>query len=318
MAGREIRPGRVTAAAVNDAFLDWQDRIGTRPFFAFLNYFDAHTPYAPPAPFDTMFLEGRVPALRTAQFRQPSTPDEFRDMRRAYDGAIRYIDQEIGRLMGELNRRGVLRNTLVIITADHGEAFGERGHQGHGTSLYTPQTWVPLLVLVPGRGVRDRLVANPVSLRDVAATVLDAAGIDRRTIPGASLARWWDGSSPVLFDPKSMDVYSHVRRPGGKVPPMFPLAGGDLASVIAGDWQLIHRSDGEEELYSIARNPLSRRDLADSVAYDSVQRLLQRRMADTTAVIFAASSGGSVARRDNGIRSALRSGHPGSQPRQRD
>jgi arylsulfatase A-like enzyme len=289
MAGREIRPGRVTAAAVNDAFLDWQDRIGKRPFFAFLNYFDAHTPYAPPAPFDTMFLEGREPLLRTAQVRQPSTPEEFRDMRRAYDGAIRYVDQEIGRLLEELERRGSLRQTLIIITADHGEAFGERGYQGHGTSLYAPQTWVPLLVLVPGRSVRDRVVVNPVSLRDVAATVLDAAGIDQRTIPGASLARWWDGSSPALFDPRSMDVFSHVRRPGGKVPPMFPLAGGDLASVISDGWQLIHRSDGEEELYNIARNPLTVRSLADSVAFDSVQRLLQRRLADTSAVIFAAT-----------------------------
>ena len=89
--------------------------------------------------------------------------------RRLYDGAIASIDQEIGRLLDELRRRGVLDNTIVIVTSDHGEQFGEHGLNGHGNSLYLPLLRVPLVIRYPPRVAGSIRADEPVTLRDLAA-----------------------------------------------------------------------------------------------------------------------------------------------------
>ena len=103
----------------------------------------------------------------------------------AYDDCIADLDEQIGKLVDELERRGVLERTWLIITADHGESFGE--HAGvfcHGTSLYETELHVPLLVIPPGRGTAKQVVKETVSLRDLAATIVDVAGVgSRRAIP---------------------------------------------------------------------------------------------------------------------------------------
>ena len=102
---------------------------------------------------------------------------------------------QLGRLFDELERRGVLENTLVIVTSDHGEELGEHGLFGHGRSLYRPELHVPLLIVRPGRVAAGRVVAEPVSLRDLPATVVDLLGLaDGSPFPGGSLAR--SGASP--------------------------------------------------------------------------------------------------------------------------
>src|SRR5207237_4666917 len=125
------------APNVTDAFLRWhadgaRASEPPRPWFAFLNYFDAHTPLDPPAPFDTMFSSKRT----------------TRDL---YDGAIRYLDTEVDRLLRELRRRGALDNTIVIVTADHGELLGEHKLEGHSHNLYLQSLHVPLVFRFPRR-----------------------------------------------------------------------------------------------------------------------------------------------------------------------
>src|SRR5262249_39501771 len=110
-----------------------------------------------------------------------------------YDGSIAYLDREVGRLVSELERMGELTNTILVITSDHGEEFGEHAFMKHGDTLYTQALWVPLVILYPKRVPAGRVVASSVGLSDVAATVLDLAEVPNiAPLPGTSLARCWE------------------------------------------------------------------------------------------------------------------------------
>src|SRR5262249_26144673 len=153
---------------------------GRRPFFAFLNYLDAHSPYVTPAGFDRHFGVKPGSPADSHTLDQWFTLDKEklgpRDLRLAsdaYDDCLAYLDEQLGRLFDEPDRRGLLGNTLVIVTADHGEHFGEHRLYCHASSLYDPEIHVPLLALLPGGAHAGRSVAEPVSLRDLPATVAD-------------------------------------------------------------------------------------------------------------------------------------------------
>ncbi len=93
--------------------------------------------------------------------------------RDCYDDCIAFLDEQLGQLMDNLNGQGLLENTVVIITSDHGESFGDHGLYLHGTSLYLDEIGVPLVILSPDAPA-NRVVNEPVSLRDLPATVVDS------------------------------------------------------------------------------------------------------------------------------------------------
>ena len=101
-------------------FWAWQQEVTDRPFFAFLNFYDAHVPYRAPEAFIQQFCRDR-----------PSNLDR-------YDAAIAWLDHVVGTILDSLKQRGVLDRTIVIVTSDHGEQFGEHGLPVHGNSLYLP------------------------------------------------------------------------------------------------------------------------------------------------------------------------------------
>lgn len=248
---------RKDAGELNGDFLSWLDGIGDRPFFAFLNYFDAHEPYFPPPPFDEMFgPRGSIGEIRHKPNeawradRWRLSPEDVAGERNAYEGAIAYLDHEVGRLLEELEARGVLRNTIVIIASDHGEQFGEHGLYDHGNSLYMPLVHVPLMILHPA--LAGRRIADAVSLRDIPATVLDLAGIvEPGTFPGASLARYW---RPGLVARAVGPVLSEVTLLG-KLRIKGSRPTGRAVSVVSGDHHYIRNPDGSEELYDYRRDP---------------------------------------------------------------
>ena len=115
---------RKEAPQINAEVLTWLTGDDRRPFFAFINYLEAHANYLPPPPFDTIFhlgVRGRRPPLGDTGYRRAKSEDAVDVEIAAYDGSIAYLDYEVGRLLEELSRRGILDNTLVIVTADHGE-----------------------------------------------------------------------------------------------------------------------------------------------------------------------------------------------------
>ena len=196
------RLDRKRADVVNADFLQWLDRDASRPFFAFLNYFDAHAPYIAPSPFRERFADLPRGTFETRPKRTAGkvhrTPAEQAFWRAEYDGLIASMDDATSSLFKQLESRGLLDNTIVIITSDHGEQFGERGLSEHMNSLYRELLQVPLLIRFPPGVPRGRVVGAPVSLRDIPLTALTLAGVTPDpSMPGNSLTRFWDSETPV-------------------------------------------------------------------------------------------------------------------------
>jgi arylsulfatase A-like enzyme len=182
--------GRKPAHQVTDGFLRWVDGQGPRPFFALLNYFDAHAPYLPSSLPDqrrtlTHDEKTRLHELADADWSELEPQAHF--LRTCYLAKVQELDAELQRLTAELERRGLLDNTLLIVTADHGEQFGEHGVFSHGNSLYRPVVHVPLLIAWPSRITQGQWINTPVSLKELPATILDFVGLSAGDpLPGCS------------------------------------------------------------------------------------------------------------------------------------
>lgn len=248
--------GRKKGATVTDRFLNWQ-RETEGPYFAFLNYFDAHQPYLPPADLASRFgpvtardfslLELRPYMGKIEKAETELTPEQVQAERNAYDATLAYLDGEVDRLLTELDRRGALANTVVIITSDHGEQFMEHGLMDHGNSLYRFATEVPLL-LIGGPGVpAGAVVSTPVSLADLPATVMDLTGTGGRAFPGRSLRPGWTGNGEPAGP-----VVSETWGPG-------PIR--RFTAVVADDYHAIWSADSAE-LYSLSADPEETTNLA--------------------------------------------------------
>ena len=248
----------VDAEELNAAALKWFDgrEETSRPVFMYLHYMDPHSPYEAPEPFRTVFdphYTGEVDGTNVfgAIYR-----DEFelteRDKEHVialYDGEIAYADTQIRDLLNELDKRGLLDDALVIITADHGEEMFERGKIGHGPTLYDEVVRVPLIMWQKQFEQAGTTVDAYASLVDVVPTVLSVCGIERKGAlrgtpllpPGDSVGSdtvWVEVDEELLF-------YSHKR------------------AVIWNGWKLIRSEDGDE-LYRCVDDPPERENLADS------------------------------------------------------
>lgn len=243
----------VQAAEITDRFLSWhRGRDASRPFFAFFNYFDAHRPYLAPAPY-----------ARTQA-------DEDTTMA-GYERDVRYMDGEIARMLASLDSAGALANTLIVVTADHGEHFGERGLYGHANSVYTRLLHVPLVFVQPGKVPVGR-VSSEVSLRDVPATILELAGLRDATYPGHSLAAVWAGSSAA----RSAVIAQHL--PSSGRDPAEPASEQGMTAVLDGTWHWVRTMRRAiEEVYRYREDPDEVRSLVGTdSAMHSRDALLDR------------------------------------------
>jgi arylsulfatase A-like enzyme len=142
---------------------------GKRPFFLWVHYFDPHSPYILREYFEPKTLKGIASAAD--HWRDDELPERMHD----YDSEIYYTDHYIGQLLTELDRLGLKDSTLVVLTSDHGESLGEHDYVGHGRHLYENILHVPLIFRLPGKIVAGRVIHTPVSLVDLAPTILDVA-----------------------------------------------------------------------------------------------------------------------------------------------
>jgi arylsulfatase A-like enzyme len=182
----------------------------------------------------------------------------------AYDSSIAYLDQQIGWLFDMLQKRGILEDTLVIITSDHGEQFGGHGLFNHGNSLYRQLLQVPLVISFPGQLPSGDRVRKPVSLRDIPATVMEILRLEHVfRFPGISLTRYMRGAKklPEQAEPVVSELTrgQEFRRPG------LPNGEGDMKSVISHGMHYIKNGDGREELYDFEGDPLEKHDLSATV-----------------------------------------------------
>jgi arylsulfatase A-like enzyme/Tfp pilus assembly protein PilF len=191
---------------VVDRALAWLRQTDARPFFAWVHLYDAHAPYAPPPPY-------------------PQT----------YDGEVAYVDAQIARLLGAIDRG----NTIIAIVGDHGEALGEHGELTHGLLLYEPTLHVPMIIAAPS--LAPRVIRTPVSTIDLAPTIASLAGV--------AFANPVDGRDLDLRtgrEPQPMTMYAETRYPE-------TFGWSELASMRLASTKLI--SGPAPELYDLQHDP---------------------------------------------------------------
>ena len=161
-----------------------------------MNYNDAHSPYEVPDRSIPGFGLRPISYVDRLTLKSWDTLDKTKVSQAhvqmaidVYDDSIYYLDRRLGILLDELGRRGVLDDTLVIVASDHGEHLGDHLLFFHGCSLYRQLVGVPLVIVDPKGVPAGRVVVEPVSLRDIPATVVDLLGLTRRRPVPGPLAR---------------------------------------------------------------------------------------------------------------------------------
>lgn len=245
-------------------------------FFAWAHFFQPHKPYAPPAPLDRMYdrdYSGSVVAdvptlLRIWEERIDLAPEDLRHIVALYSGEVTLADTEVGRIIDLLENEGILKDTIVIVTADHGEVLYEHDHYfGHDIMLYDPAIRVPLVVYGDGIFPEGAVVPASARLIDIAPTILDVLGLpvgllgetDGRSLmsavegtrsgatpPGGRGARSRSRDAAAAGDTLFAEVFPP--KPNWKVEPRHALR--------LDGWKLIHE-DGRDslELYDLASDP---------------------------------------------------------------
>lgn len=227
--------------------IQWLSERGEEPFFLWVHYFDPHFPYAPPKDF-----------LRSIDYPPPYGK---RGTLSSYDGEIRYTDYEVGRLIRFIDTHGLSENTLLAITADHGEGLGQHGWLEHGLHLYEEAVKIPLILRLPGVIPPQTILSTPVELIDLSPTLLHILGLP---VPGS-----FQGTSffKILFQREGntaqkrifLDrrLYSSARELG------VPVKGEKIALVEGGYKYIVAPQEGTEELYSLLRDPEEKMNLME-------------------------------------------------------
>jgi arylsulfatase A-like enzyme len=268
---------RQDAGATNQEVFRWLRRPPANPYFLFINYFDTHVPYLTQPPYDHRFgkISNRLVHKLFDALQGPDPPGNLTPADRAtliaaYDNCLAYVDAQVGRLLDDLDKSPQGRNTIVIITSDHGEEFGEQGYYSHGYNLYRQSLHVPLIIAGPGVP-KDVRISRLVRIRDLFSTVLDLAeGGKKSPFSRDSLARFWDPQfKPQAFDNFVVSELVPVFNEGGKK---------TMISLTTPEWQYIYNSDGRQELYRWTADPLDQTNLADSPGAQSALESLHSRL----------------------------------------
>jgi arylsulfatase A-like enzyme len=247
-----------------------------RPFLGYFHFLPPHSPYNPRREFVDLYQDQWTPPAKAPHFFGDGRSEEYMNQRRRqYDSFLAYADAEFGRLYDYLKQTGLVDNTYVVVTSDHGEMF-ERGIFGHATPLlYNPIVRIPLLISRPGQRQQERVTA-PTSCTDILPTLLAATG---QAVPA-----WCEGQPLPLGEaarPASdRSVFSVEAK---RNPRLAPLARATVM-LAKGPYKLVHYlgydgHDGVSELYDLANDPEEMNDLAAAqpgVAAELRAELLQK------------------------------------------
>ncbi|MEM7437758.1 MAG: sulfatase, partial [Myxococcota bacterium] len=254
----DIREGKSTEA--KDVFheaVTWIEAHKDERFFAYVQTIDPHVPYDPPTEYLRMYdpseYDGQVrprmtgELLERAKRRPPQVVFDARDQRRLaalHDGEITQHDHFLGKFVDRLASLGVLDDTLLVITSDHGEEFNDHGSWGHGHSIYQELLHVPLMLRLPGSLPGGKVVHDSVSTLDVSATVTDLLGVSPMpTNEGESL-------SPLVWGT------------GGRRPSVaFSDFQDDRRVLTAGRWKFIVRGNLTSTMFDLERDPAEKNEL---------------------------------------------------------
>jgi arylsulfatase A-like enzyme len=230
---------RKRADEVNRETLRWIERDSKHPFFAFLNYFDVHFAYGGPEDYPDPAWDHGAPI------------DE-------YDAGVSYEDHFVGQLLHQLDSSGILKDTIVILTSDHGESLGEHGLNYHGAALYWELIHVPLIISFPGHIPEKLRIENPVSNAAIPKTIMDLIGKTADIFPGPSLAQLWEHSASQSW-PDSVSELPQTANLVGIDPALKdkePLSlDGNMWSAVTSRWQLIEHDKRGDQIYDWQADP---------------------------------------------------------------
>lgn len=268
---------RRDAQEINRNVYSWYGRRSDRPYFLFINYIDTHDPYLTTGPYEGRF--GRVSRdvarkLRSAGETGASyefSPGERESMIAGYDNCLAYLDAQVGELLAFLRNSPEWANTIVIITSDHGEAFGGHADYMHGFDLYRQVLHVPLALAGPGVP-QDLRISHVVGTRQLFSTVLDLAGRGETPFSRTSLARFWRPDlKPSPFDDAVVSELVPVFDSGALRP---------MASLTTPQWQYIEHRDGRQELYNWKADPREQKNLAAAPGEQATLQDLRSRLVE--------------------------------------
>lgn len=244
-----LKNGQIPGNIVTNRALSWLDKSRVNPFFCWLHYYDPHTPYDAPTPYKDMY-DNKIDV-------DPNFPPTSNHSR--YAGEITYVDLLLGEVINRLKQKGLYEETMIIVTSDHGEAFGEKHgniiERKHGHYLYDTTQHVPLIIKLPKAKGTGRRIKDIVQLMDLAPTVLDYLGIPSpKSFQGNSLLDLINGGQRT----KSGITYAEKN---SYTPPLMhtdkqALKWRNLRAMRSPEIKYICDAEGEhQELYDITSDP---------------------------------------------------------------
>ena len=240
--GSMQRDGGVAVARL----LRFVEGQGDKRFFAFLHLYEPHSPWAP--------------------------PEKYRDLASPYDGDVAYADELLARFLEGLRAKGLYDRVLLAVTSDHGEGLGDHGEEEHGIFLYREALHVPLVLRLPGGAGEGTRVKGPVAQVDIAATLLDLAGLPADSMDGVSLR-------PALasWTASARTVYSET------LYPRYHYGWSDLYAASEARFRFIRAP--KPELYDLDKDPKEKENLAAqrAQAVASMEAWLGKTMGGVTA-----------------------------------
>ena len=247
--GSVDRPGNEVA----DKALAWLDTVGSKRFFGWVHFYDAHSPYDPPEPFKSRY-EGRP-----------------------YVGEIAFVDSQVGRLLAYLDAHHLADRTVVVVMGDHGESLGDHGESTHGFFVYQATMHVPLLIRAPFDAMTARRVTDTVRSIDILPTALELLSVkSSEKFEGTSVVPLMTGAKKEL----GLAAYSEA------IYPRFHFGWSDLRALTSGRYKYV--AAPRPELYDLQQDPeeshnlyTERQALGDRMNQELVT--LEQRMSATAA-----------------------------------
>jgi arylsulfatase A-like enzyme len=249
------------ASDITKRFTQWLRKMEPeRPFFAYVHYREPHGPFNPPESFKNYFRDPNYTRfkdasdemrrkLRSGEIAETQADRDF--ITASYDENLRYGDYEVGRVMDELKRLKMYDRTIIIITADHGEAFWEHDFQGHNSQLYEESTHIPLILkLTAASNLRGKRVGTPVGTVDVYPALVDLLQLSKKS---------WD------VDGRSFVPYL-VTKKSENLPVLSQTINEQAFSYTEGNFKYIyHKENGAEELYDLKADPKEQQNIINTM-----------------------------------------------------
>ena len=257
----------VVGEEVNKRLLPWMKGHSKEDFFAFIHYWDPHCPYNQPEEYRNIFKhkKGHLSDLKVCkapagyeyvpgwgkvgELWEEEHGERKRDILVAkertidlYDGEIKYTDYLISQIVKTIKEEKIEEESVIILTADHGEQLGQHGMYGH-RGLHEANTLLPLIIWGPGQNIpQGKRLKGYAQHTDIAPTILDLIGAEKRPkMAGKSLLRAMNGKEPL-----GEEIFMEGQG----------MTGGLLRGIIRKNWKYIRHLDGREELYNVEKDPM--------------------------------------------------------------